>query len=156
MKRRKTVSVTPAMGARTVAGEIVTVRDVPDFFRLHFYSGYAVHQDQGRIGRHHRGASVVDENIEAGRIEQVDLFLVPLGRGHGGGNGDLALDLLVVEIRDGGALIHPAQAAGGAAGEQQSRGQGGLSGVPVADQADIPDLVGFVNFHRRKTPLTNL
>ena len=26
----------------------------------------------------------------------------------------------------------------------------------MADQADIPDLAGFVYFHRRKAPLTNL
>ena len=70
--------------------------------------------DQRRIGRHQRRLGVVDKDVEAGRVDQVDLFLVPLGGRDGGRNRDLARDLLVVEIGDGVAFVDAGQAVGGA------------------------------------------
>ncbi len=81
----------------------------PDLLRLYFDAGHAIHDDQRRVGRHHRRLRVVEENIETRRIQQVDLLLLPLGGRDAGGNRDLALDLLIVEIRDGVAFIHAQQ-----------------------------------------------
>ncbi len=94
----------------------------PNLLGLHFDAGHAVHQDEGRIGRRERGLGVIDKNVEAGRVQQVDLFLIPLGCRDGGGNRDLARDLFVVEIGDGGAFVDAREAAGGARCVQQSRG----------------------------------
>ena len=41
----------------------------------------------------------------AGRVEQVDLGLAPLAVGDGGLEADLALDLVGVEVGDGGAVV---------------------------------------------------
>ena len=97
-----------------------------------------------------RAASVVDENVEAGRVDQVDLLLVPLGGGNAGGDGDFALNLLFVEIGDGGALIDAGEAIGGAAGKQEAGDERRFSGMAVSYEADVPDVVGFVNFHWRE------
>src|SRR5215471_19828391 len=51
------------------------VGKAPNLFRLHFNAGNAVHHDQRGVGSYHRRLGVVDKDIEAGRIDQVDLLL---------------------------------------------------------------------------------
>ena len=123
------------------------VAEPPHLLGLDFDARHAVHHHQRGIGGHQRGAGVVDEDIEAGRVEQVDFGLVPLGGGDRGRDGHLALDLFVVEIRDGGALVDARQAVGGARGEEDGGGQRGLSAVAVADQTYVPNVLALVDFH---------
>ena len=59
-----------------------------------------------------RRTRIVDENVVARRIRDVDFGLLPLGKSQGGGYRDLALDFLLVEIRNGVAFIDPRQPAG--------------------------------------------
>ncbi len=129
------------------AGKIVTVRDIPNFFRLHFHSGHAIHQHHCRIGGHQRGPSVVDEDVEARRIEQIDLVLFPFDVGQGGGDGDLALHFLFVEIGNRVALVDARQAIGSARRIEQRGGERCLTGMPVAHHTDVPNVLAFVNFH---------
>ena len=82
------------------ARQLVAVAEAPHLLGLDLDARHSVHQDQRGIGRHQRRPSVVDEDVEPGSIEQVDLGLVPLGHAHCGRDGHLALDLVVVEIRD--------------------------------------------------------
>ena len=129
------------------AGKIVTVRDIPNFFRLHFHAGHAIHQHHCRIGGHQRGPSVVDEDVEARRIEQIDLILFPFDVGQGGRNGDLALHFLFVEIGNRVALVDTCQAIGSARRIEQRGGERCLAGMPVAHHTDVPYVLAFVNFH---------
>ena len=93
------------------------------------------------------GLGVVDEHVEAGGVDQVDLLLVPLGCGDGGGDRDLASDLLLVKIGDGGAVFGAGQAVGGAGRKQEPRRKRSLAGIAVTDQGHVPNIAGFVNFH---------
>ena len=84
--------------------------EAPDLLGLNFHAGDAIHQHQGRIGRGQRRLGVVDEDIEAGRVDQVDLFLVPLDRRMAVEIVILRCDLFVVEIGNGIALVDARQA----------------------------------------------
>ncbi len=95
----------------------------PHLLGLNLDAGDPVHQHQGGVGGHQRGPRVIDEDVEAGRVQKVDFALVPLGEGQRGGDGDLALDLLVVEVGDGGALVHARQPVGGSRQEQDAGGE---------------------------------
>ncbi len=46
-----------------------------------FDAGNGVDHDDGGVGGDERGAGVVDEHIEAGGIEDIDLGLLPLDGG---------------------------------------------------------------------------
>ena len=103
------------------------------------------HQRGFHGGQRHLG--FVDEHVEAGSVDQVDLGLAPLDDGGGGGDGHRPRDFFFVVIGDGGAFIDPAQALGGAGGEQHGRGEGGFAGVGVPDQGDVADVCAFVILH---------
>ena len=94
------------------AGELEIVGEAPDLFGLHFDAGHAVHQDQGRIGGHQRSAGIINKDVVAGGVEDIDFGLLPLGHGDGGGNSDFAGDFLVIKIGDGIAFIDAEKAIG--------------------------------------------
>ena len=129
------------------ARQLEVVGKRPHLFGLHFDSGHGIHHDQRGVGGDERGPRVIDKDVVAGRIQKVDLGLLPLGVSQRGGNGDLALDLLLVEIRNGVAFIDPRQPVGGARGIQQAGGERGLAGIAVAHHTDVPDVPAFVDFH---------
>ncbi len=78
---------------------------------------------------------------------KIDFLLGPFGEGHAGGDGDLALDLLVVEIGDGIAFVDAGEAVGGAGGVEESGGQRGFAAMTVTDEGDVADVGTFVYFH---------
>ena len=61
------------------AGIAEFLGEVPAFFRLHFDARDGVDDDQGRVGDAHRSLGVVDEDVVTGRVDEVQLRLVPLG-----------------------------------------------------------------------------
>src|SRR4051812_28422607 len=81
-----------------------------------FDAMYAVDNDDRRLRRHHGGLGFVHEHWEAGRVEDVDLVVVPLEVGEAGGDGDLARDLFFVVVGGGVTCVHAAERFGGAAG----------------------------------------
>ena len=87
------------------------------------------------------------KNIEAGRVEQIDFLLGPFGESDAGGDGDLALDLFVVEVGDGVAFVDAGEAVGGAGGVEKSGGQGRFAAVTVTDKGNVADVGTFVYFH---------
>ena len=92
------------------ARKVELVGEAPDLFRLHFDSGHAIHQHQHGIGRGKRGSRVIDEDVVARRIEDVDLGFFPFGYGDGGRDGDFASDLFVVKIGNRVAFIDTEEA----------------------------------------------
>ena len=87
------------------ARQLVLFAERLDLFGLDFHAGHAIDHDQRGIGRDQGRARVINEDVEAGSIEEIDLGLLPLGDSDGGGDGDFALDLLLVEIRDRVAFV---------------------------------------------------
>ena len=74
-------------------GKIHLGRILPDAVGHGFDAGLRVHHNQRCLNRQHRGASFVQEHVEAGSVEEVDLDSTPFderGRiGHGGAPGYL-------------------------------------------------------------------
>ena len=106
------------------AGEIELVGEAPDLFGLDFDARDAIDNHQRGVGGDQRGFGVVQKNIKAGSIEQIDFLLGPLGESDAGGNGDFALDLFVVEVGDGVAFVDASEAVGGAGGVEETRRSG--------------------------------
>ena len=77
----------------------------------------------------------------AGRVDQVDLDVLPGEGDRGGVDRDAPLLLLGVVVGDGGALVDLAHAVAEAAVEQHPLGDGGLAGVDVGDHADVAEVV---------------
>src|SRR6185295_4656851 len=95
---------------------------------------------------------VVNEDVVAGRVEEIDFGFFPFGVGHGSGDADLPLDLLFVEVGNGVPLGHPRQPAGGAGRVQQGGGERSLAGIAVAHHTDVPQILAFVGFHWKMLP----
>ena len=129
------------------AGKLEIVGKAPDLLGLHFHAGHAIHHHQGGIGRYQGGAGVIDKDVVAGGIEDVDLGFFPFSHGDGRGNGDFAGDFLFVKIGYGIAFIDAEEAVGGSGGEEQSGGESGLPGIAVAHHPDVPNVFAFVYFH---------
>ena len=119
----------------------------PGLFGLHFDAGDGVDDEEGGVGDAHRRARVAEEIAEAGRIDEVDFGLVPLGVGEAGGQRVFAGDLFVVVVGDRVAVVHLAEPVHHPGGEEQSRDQLGLAASAVADHGHIPDAGGVVDLH---------
>ena len=134
------------------AGQIELVGEAPDLFGLDFDAGHAIDNHQCGVGGDQRGFGVVKKNIKARGVEEIDFLFGPLGERDAGGNGDLALDLFVVEVGNGVAFVDAREAVGGAGGVEEPGGQGRFAAVTVADKGNVADVGTFVYFHWH-TPL---
>ena len=130
------------------ARQVDLVGILPDFFRHHFNAGNAIDHHQRGFSRGHGDLGFMREHGEAGRIEQIDLGVVPLHGGNGGGDGHLAGDFFFVVVGDGGAVVHAAQLGRGAARVQHGGNQGGLARVRVPNHDEIADVLAFVNLQK--------
>src|SRR5690606_12281355 len=74
----------------------------------------------------------------AGRVDQVDLVLLPGDRCQGGLDADAALHFVGVEIQDAGAGVDPAHAVGHACDVEQQFGQLRLARAAVGDEGHVP------------------
>ena len=86
------------------------LRSVPHFFGLHHDAGNGVDDDQRRVCDLQRRARVGEEVAHPGRVDEIDLLLVPLGVGEAGGERVLAGYFLFVEVGDRRAFIDLAEA----------------------------------------------
>ena len=91
---------------------------VPDALGHDFHAADRVHHDQRAVhrGQHHLG--FVDEHVEAGSIDQVDLGFAPLHDGRGGRDRHAARDFFLVVVGDGVAFIDAAEALRGPGGKK--------------------------------------
>ena len=125
---------------------VVFLAVIPDALRDDFDSGHAIHYDDGGVddGQSHLG--LVDEHVEAGSVENVDLGLAPLDDGQAGRDRHLAGDFFVVVIGGGGTIIDAAEAGSGSGGKEHGGGEGGFARVAVAYQRDIPYVFSGIGF----------
>ena len=124
---------------------------LPDALGNDLDAADGVDHDQRGFDGGQRHLGFVDEHVEAGRVDEVDLGFAPLHHGGGGGERHAARDFFFVVIGDGGAFVHAAQALGGAGGEQHGGYERGFARVRVPDQGDVADVCAFVS-SSRKTP----
>jgi hypothetical protein len=66
-----------------------------------------------------------------------------------GGNADFAVNLFRVEIGQGGAFVHPAEAIPNASQIQAARHQGSLATRPVPHHSHIANAGSAKNLHRK-------
>ena len=78
-----------------------------------------------------------DEVGVAGRVDEVDREVVDQERGDRGPDRDAALALELERVGLGGAGVDAADAIDRACGEEESLGEGGLTGVDVGEDAEI-------------------
>ena len=98
-----------------------------------------VDDDDRRVGDVQRGARVAQEVADAGRVDQIDLLLVPLGVREAGRERVLARDFFFVVIGDGRALVDLAEAVDHAGVGEDGGGELGLAGTAVTDESDVSD-----------------
>ena len=124
----------------------------PHFLGRHLHARDRIDDDERGVRDAQRRPRVAEEIGHAGRVDEVDLGAIPLDVGEAGGEGVLAGDLFFVVVGDGGAFVDAAEAVDSAGIEQQRGEQLRLAGAAMADQRDISQALGVVDFHGRWPP----
>ena len=135
-------------GADDDAGKVEFVGEVPDLLGDDLDAGDRVHDDESGIDGGDGQFGFMNEHVEAGSIDEVDLGFAPLDGGERGGDGHLPGDFFLVVIGGGGAVIDPAKPGSAAGGEQQGRDKRGFAGVGVANDSHVADILTFVGLHK--------
>ena len=120
------------------ARHAVPVGLAPHRFRLRLDARHGVeHRD--RAVEHAQRALHFDGEVDvARRVDDVDAVIAPEAGRRGRGDGDAALLLLLHPVHDGGAFVHFADLVRDAGVEQDPLGRGGLAGIDVGHDADVP------------------
>ena len=104
------------------------------------------HNDTG-LDWQQRGAGLVGEHVKAGRIDEVDFYALPLGKGDGVLHGHAAGDFFFVIGGDGRAVGHAALGGSHFGGMQQRGNQCGFAAVRMPHYSYVADLTSLVRFH---------
>src|SRR6185437_4378880 len=120
------------------AGDAVLVGLAPDGLGLGLDAVDAIEEGDGAVEDAEGALDLGGEVHVAGGIDDVDADVVPEAGGGGAGDGDAALLLLLHPVHDGGAFVHLAQAVGLAGVIEDALGGGGLAGINVGHDADVP------------------
>ena len=132
------------------AAEVELLRALPEAGRLHLDAVDAVDGHQRSLDHAERGERVGLEARVAGRVDEVDLALVPLQVAERGRQRHLAAVLVVVPVGDRGRRFDGPEAVGGTRLEEHRLDQRGLPGPPVSDHGDVPDLARLEGRHGRR------
>ncbi len=115
---------------------------------MHFDAGNRVDDDDGGFRDAQSGARVRQEVRKPGRIDDVDLVLLPLGVGEAGGERVLACDGFVVEIGNRGPFVNLPEAIDRPGRKQHGGDQLGLAASAMPDYSHVADAPGVVDLHR--------
>ena len=129
------------------AGEAELVAELPGFLRLDLDAGDGVHDEKRGVRRLQAADHLGDEDPVAGRVDEVDLLLLPLERRDRERNRDLPLDLLRVEVGRRVAVLHAPEARRRAGFVQEGGNERRLADAVVADDGDVVDGGSGVNLH---------
>ncbi len=100
------------------------------------------------------GLSFGQEDVETGRINDVEFRLLPRTSGDSGRDGYFARNFFFVEIRDGVAFVHLKVPICGACGKKHSGGKRRFPAMPVPNESDIPYIGCVKDFHMLLEPPT--
>ena len=129
------------------AGELQGGGLGPELFGLHLDTGDRVDDDQGAFADAKRGAGISEEVGEAGRVDDVDFGVLPLGVGETGGECVLTGDFFVVEVGDGGAVVDLPDAVDRAGHEEHRGHQLCLAAPAVPDHRNVADAGRVIDLH---------
>jgi hypothetical protein len=134
------------------AGHAELGRALPQALGADFHAHDGVDHEDGGLADAQGAQCVGDERWLAGGVDQVDLDVAPLERGQRRGDRHPAGLLVLVGVRDRGAVRHRAESGGRAGLEQQSLVQRRLPAPPVADQRHVADPFGGMGHGRDSSP----
>ena len=104
--------------------------------------------DQNGLGRAHAFAQAAREVEQTGRVDQVDIDVLPLQRRNGGGDGDLALLFFRVEVHHGVAVGDLAHTVGRLAQKQHRFRERRLASAAVTGDGDVANILCVVDFQK--------
>src|SRR5207253_2252157 len=110
-------------------------------------AGNGVDDDQGGVHRTQRAACFLNEVAETGRIDEVDLRLIPLRERQLCGYRDFPLDLFVVVVGGRVSIVHASKAVGGPADEQGGGNQRSFAASAMTRNRDVADVFAFIDVH---------
>ena len=105
-----------------------------------------VDQDDGGFNGEQCGAGFVGEHMEAGSVDKIDFYALPLGKGDGILHGNAACYFFFVIGGCGRAVFNTALSWSHLGGMQQGGDQGGLAAVRMPHYSHVADLTSLVCF----------
>src|SRR5208282_5688600 len=94
---------------------------------------------------------LVDEHVEAGGVEQIDLDLrvggAPLDESEASRDRHFAGDFFFVVVGGGGAVVDATEARRGSGGVEHGGHQSSLAGMSVSDEGKVAQIGCCVHFH---------
>ena len=107
---------------------------------------YAIDDDERGVGRLQGRAGVLNEDIEAGSVEEIDFGLLPFGDADSCRDGQISLDFFIVEIGHRVPFIRPGQTVDCSGCIQKGGSEHRFPAMPVAHNTDIANVLAFVDF----------
>ena len=123
------------------------IAELPYLFRLHLCAGNTVDDDDSRVRNTQGCAGLLDHVPEAGRIEHVDLVLLPFAERQLGRNRHLAFDFFLVVVRRRVPIVDAAEPGRRAAGVEGRRNKRRLPRTSVSHKTDVSDRMAIVDVH---------
>ena len=119
------------------ARDVVLVGLAPDGLGLRLDAGDRVEHGDGAVEHAQRALDLDGEVDVAGRVDDVDAVVVPVGGGRGRRDRDAALLLLGHVVHDRRALVDLTDLVGLAGVVEDALGGRGLAGIDVGHDADV-------------------
>ncbi len=129
------------------AGEAELVAELPGLLGLDLDAGDGVHDEERGVRRLQAADHLGHEDPVAGRVDEVDLLLLPLERRDRERNRDLPFDLLRVEVGRRVAVLHAPEARRRARFVEEGGNERRLADAVVADDGDVVDGGSGVDLH---------
>ena len=126
------------------AGQLALIQLPPGALGAHGQPALGGAHQHPRVGHGQALGHLAGEVEIAGGVQHVDLAAVIFHGGHGGGDGDLALDLFRVVIANGVAVGGLAQTVDHTGHAQKALHEGGLAVAAMAQQTDVADIMGRI------------
>ncbi len=123
------------------AGEVELLRARPQAARRDLDAHHAVDDEDRRLADAHRAERVGDEARLAGRVDEVDLAVVPLKRAERERDRHVARLLVGLGVRHGRAVEHRAEPVGRLRLEEQRLVQRRLAAATVTDKGYVANAV---------------
>ena len=121
--------------------DAVAVGLAPDGLGLRLDARHGVEHGDGAVEDAQAPLHLDGEVHVPGRIDNVDTKIAPEGRRRSRRDRDAALLLLRHPVHDRSALVHLAHLVGATGVVEDPLGRGGLAGVDVRHDPDVPDLL---------------
>ena len=135
---------------------VVLVGLAPDGLGLGLDTLVAVENADGAVEHAQRTLDFDGEVDVAGGVDDVQALVVPEAGGGSGRDRDATLLLLLHPVHGGGTLVHFTDLVGLSGVVKDALGRGGLAGIDVGHDAEIPVVLNRVRAGHRSAPQVRL